>query len=132
MVLSSCQISGRGKTHFFCNHLEMLEARRRLAMTCPLEQALAVMVTTFHKYSGKEGDKYKLSKQELKELLNKELPVFGSKQMDEAEFRRLMNDLDHDKDSEVDFKEYVCFLACITMGFNEFFKDGPTKQPRKK
>ncbi|KFV50543.1 Protein S100-A4 [Gavia stellata] len=97
-------------------------------MACPLEQALATMVTTFHKYSGKEGDKYKLSKAELKELLNKELP----KQMDEAEFRRLMNDLDHNKDSEVDFKEYVCFLACITMGFNEFFKDGSTKQPRKK
>ncbi|KAI1229977.1 hypothetical protein IHE44_0010691 [Lamprotornis superbus] len=88
-------------------------------MACPLEQALALMVTTFHKYSGKEGDKYKLSKAELKELLNKELPVFGSKQMDEAEFKRLMNDLDHNKDSEVDFKEYVCFLACITMGFNE-------------
>ncbi|XP_010010502.1 PREDICTED: protein S100-A4-like isoform X2 [Nestor notabilis] len=100
-------------------------------MACPLEQALAVMVTTFHKYSGKEGDKYKLSKQELKELLNKELPVFGS-QMDDAEFKRLMNDLDHDKDSEVDFKEYVCFLACITMGFNEFFRDSPTKQLRKK
>lgn len=54
------------------------------------------------------------------------------KQMDEAEFRRLMNDLDHNKDSEVDFKEYVCFLACITMGFNEFFKDAPPKQLRKK
>ncbi|NXB78853.1 S10A4 protein, partial [Donacobius atricapilla] len=105
---------------------------RRLAMACPLEQAMAIMVTTFHKYSGKEGDKYKLSKAELKELLNKELPIFGSKQMDEAEFKRLMNDLDHNKDSEVDFKEYVCFLACITMGFNEFFKDDPSKQHRRK
>ncbi|XP_035423289.1 protein S100-A4-like [Cygnus atratus] len=99
-------------------------------MACPLEQALAVMVTTFHKYSGKEGDKYKLSKAELKELLNRELPSFGSKQMDEGEFRRLVNDLDHDKDSEVDFKEFACFLACVAMGFNEFFKDA--KQPRKK
>ncbi|NXF39191.1 S10A4 protein, partial [Nyctibius bracteatus] len=103
-----------------------------LAMACPLEQALAVMVTTFYRYSGKEGDKYKLSKAELKELLNKELPIFGSKQMDEVEFKRLMNDLDHNKDSEMDFKEYACFLACVTMGFNEFFKDGPPKQPRKK
>ncbi|KAM4755501.1 uncharacterized protein ACIQIH_019419 [Cyanocitta cristata] len=101
-------------------------------MACPLEQAMAVMVTTFHKYSGKEGDKYKLSKAELKELLNKELPIFGSKQMDEVEFKRLMNDLDHNKDSEVDFKEYVCFLACVTMGFNEFFKDDPSKQHRRK
>ncbi|NXX98639.1 S10A4 protein, partial [Centropus bengalensis] len=103
-----------------------------LAMAFPLEQAMAVMVSTFHKYSGKEGDKFKLSKGELKELLNKELPSFGSKQMDEVEFKRLVNDLDHNKDSEVDFKEYVCFLACITMGFNEFFKDCPTRQCRKK
>ncbi|NWH92257.1 S10A4 protein, partial [Aegithalos caudatus] len=79
----------------------------------PLEQAMALMVTTFHKYSAKEGDKYKLSKAELKELLSKELPVFGS-------------------DSEVDFKEYVCFLACVTMAFNDFFKDDPSKQHRRK
>lgn len=52
------------------------------------------------------------------------------KQMDEGEFRRLMNDLDHDKDSEVDFKEYACFLACVAMGYNEFFRDA--QRPRKK
>ncbi|XP_062453782.1 protein S100-A4-like isoform X2 [Rhea pennata] len=100
-------------------------------MATSLEQALTAMVCTFHKYSGREGDKYKLSKAELKELLNKELPVFGS-QMDEGEFRRIMNDLDHNKDSEVDFQEFACFMACIAMGFNEFFKDCPSKQPRKK
>uniref|UniRef100_A0A8B9QN80 Protein S100 n=1 Tax=Apteryx owenii TaxID=8824 RepID=A0A8B9QN80_APTOW len=90
------------------------------------------MVCTFHKYSGREGDKYKLSKAELKELLNEELPVFGSGQMDEGEFRRIVNDLDHNKDGEVDFQEFSCFMACIAMGFHEFFKDCPGKQPRKK
>ncbi|XP_005062486.1 PREDICTED: protein S100-A4-like [Ficedula albicollis] len=100
-------------------------------MACPLEQALAVVVATFHKYSGKEGDKYKLNKAELQELLLKELPSF-SKQTSEASLQQLMNSLDCNSDSEVDFQEYVTFLACMAMMCNDFFRELPDKMPRKK
>ncbi|XP_008947920.1 PREDICTED: protein S100-A4-like [Merops nubicus] len=101
-------------------------------MATPLEQSLAVMVSTFHKYSGKEGDKYKLSKQELKEMLLKELPSFSvSKQTSDASLQQLMSNLDCNSDSEVDFQEYVTFLACMAMMCNEFFQDYPNKMPRR-
>ncbi len=38
-----------------------------------LENAMQLMIQTFHKYSGNEGDKYTLSRQELKEMLTQEL-----------------------------------------------------------
>nr|XP_013797891.1 PREDICTED: protein S100-A6-like isoform X2 [Apteryx mantelli mantelli] len=91
-------------------------------MAWPLEQALAVMVSTFHKYSGKEGDKYKLSKQELRELLTKELPSFISK-LQEAEIVGLMADLDRNQDQEVNFQEYVTFLGALAMIYNEALQE---------
>uniref|UniRef100_U3KBY8 S100 calcium binding protein A4 n=1 Tax=Ficedula albicollis TaxID=59894 RepID=U3KBY8_FICAL len=97
-------------------------------MACPLEQALAVVVATFHKYSGKEGDKYKLNKAELQELLLKELPSFSvseTREIGDSGGRepRLMNSLDCNSDSEVDFQEYVTFLACMAMMCNDFFRE---------
>nr|XP_058155226.1 protein S100-B isoform X3 [Dasypus novemcinctus] len=53
---------------------------RRLSFGPPrmseLEKAVVALIDVFHQYSGKEGDKHKLKKSELKELINNELSHF--------------------------------------------------------
>lgn len=41
-----------------------------------LEKAVVALIDVFHQYSGREGDKHKLKKSELKELINNELSHF--------------------------------------------------------
>ncbi|XP_042537925.1 protein S100-A2 [Dipodomys merriami] len=96
-------------------------------MSSPLEQALLTLVSTFHKYSGQEGDKFKLSKGELKELLRKELPSFVGEKVDEEGLKKLMSSLDDNSDQEVDFKEYAIFLAIVTVMCNDFFQGSPER-----
>lgn len=114
------------------SHLLSLGLVSTVTMARPLEEALDVIVSTFHKYSGKEGDKFKLNKTELKELLTRELPSFLGKRTDEAAFQKVMSNLDSNRDNEVDFQEYCVFLSCIAMMCNEFFEGCPDKEPRKK
>ncbi|XP_077011797.1 protein S100-A6 [Tamandua tetradactyla] len=89
-------------------------------MACPLDQAICLLVSTFHKYSGREGDRNTLSKRELKELIQKELAI-GSKLQD-AEIAKLMDELDRNKDQEVNFQEYVTFLGALAMIYSEALK----------
>uniref|UniRef100_A0A668SKG5 Protein S100 n=3 Tax=Oreochromis aureus TaxID=47969 RepID=A0A668SKG5_OREAU len=86
-----------------------------------LQQGMAILIATFHKYSGKEGDKLTLSKGELKELLEKELGDIFGKTTDKAALDKIFKDLDANADGTVDFQEYVTLVACLTMLCNEFF-----------
>uniref|UniRef100_A0A4X1W196 Protein S100 n=1 Tax=Sus scrofa TaxID=9823 RepID=A0A4X1W196_PIG len=73
-----------------------------------LETAMETLINVFHAHSGKEGDKYKLSKKELKELLQTELSGF----LDDADaVDKVMKELDENGDGEVDFQEYVVLVA---------------------
>ncbi|XP_067395419.1 protein S100-A2-like [Emydura macquarii macquarii] len=100
-------------------------------MASPLEQALGVMVGTFRKYSGKEGDRYKLSKAEMKELLLAELPSFVGDQVDESDLKKLMGNLDDNGDEELDFQEYAVFLALTARLCDEFFQECADERNRK-
>ncbi|XP_048366056.1 protein S100-A1 [Sphaerodactylus townsendi] len=90
-------------------------------MASQLESAMEGLITVFHNYSGKEGDKYKLSKKELKELLQNELSMFLENQRDTSVVDGIMHDLDENGDGEVDFPEFVTLVAGLTVVCNEFF-----------
>ncbi|XP_038624776.1 protein S100-A1 [Tachyglossus aculeatus] len=92
-------------------------------MGSELEQAMESLINIFHTHSGKEGDKYKLSKKELKELLQAELAGFLDVQRDTEVVDKILKDLDENGDGEVDFQEYVVLVATLTVACNAFFWD---------
>ncbi|XP_060776774.1 LOW QUALITY PROTEIN: ictacalcin [Neoarius graeffei] len=87
-----------------------------------LQKCMAILIGTFHKYSGKDEDKKTLSKGELKELLSNELGDTLGKASDKAALDKIFNDLDENSDGVVDFQEYVTMVTCITVLCNECFK----------
>ncbi|XP_059364704.1 ictacalcin-like isoform X2 [Carassius carassius] len=83
---------------------------------------MALLISAFYKYSGKEGDKKTLSKGELKDLLTAEMADIFGKSTDKTALDKIFKDLDANQDGSVDFQEYITLVACITMICNDFFK----------
>ncbi|KAJ3598112.1 hypothetical protein NHX12_001626 [Muraenolepis orangiensis] len=70
-------------------------------MASQLERAMEGLIEVFHSYSSKEGDKYKLSRAEMKNLLQGELADF--------------------------LTEFVVLVAALTVACNEFFVQSQQK-----
>uniref|UniRef100_A0A8C1H360 Protein S100-B-like n=3 Tax=Cyprinus carpio TaxID=7962 RepID=A0A8C1H360_CYPCA len=87
-----------------------------------LESCLGTIIEVFHKYSSKEGDKYKLKKSELKDLLTNEFPTLTEHVKDQATMDSLMESVDTDGDSECDFQEFMTFITMVTICCHEFFE----------
>ncbi|MEQ2236864.1 hypothetical protein ILYODFUR_016960 [Ilyodon furcidens] len=96
-----------------------------------LENAMQLMIQTFHKYSGNEGDKYTLSRAELKELLTTELGTYLGNAQDKEAVDKVMNDLDSNNDGEVDFTEFVILVGALTVACNDFFLEYNDKPGKK-
>ncbi|XP_071373798.1 S100 calcium binding protein S isoform X1 [Centroberyx affinis] len=96
-----------------------------------LESAMQMLIKTFHKYSGKEGDKYTLSRSELKELLVEELGSYLGSSKDNEGVEKVMNDLDANNDGEVDFTEFIILMGALTVACNDFFLEYKTDEKPK-
>ncbi|KAF7207204.1 protein S100-B [Nothobranchius furzeri] len=86
-----------------------------------LENAMATIIAVFQKYSEREGDKHKLKKSELKDLLHDELPDLMAHVKDQSTLDSLMESLDTDGDSECNFQEFMAFVSVVTACCHEFF-----------
>ncbi|XP_043116330.1 protein S100-A1 isoform X1 [Puntigrus tetrazona] len=98
-----------------------IKDKKQTNMVSKLEDAMEGLIKVFHTYSSKEGDKYKLSKAELKSLLQGELSDFLAASKDPMVVEKIMSDLDENRDGEVDFQEFVVLVAALTVACNEFF-----------
>ncbi|KAM4690326.1 protein S100-A1 [Rhinophrynus dorsalis] len=90
-------------------------------MSSQLEGAMQTLISVFHNYSAREGDKYKLSRRELKDLLQNELGEYLETQKDATSVDKIMKELDENGDGEVDFQEFVILVASLTVACNNFF-----------
>ncbi|KAG7278183.1 hypothetical protein CRUP_002143 [Coryphaenoides rupestris] len=88
-----------------------------------VQDAICTLIAIFQKYAEQGGDKYKLSKEELKELLNAEMGDMIGNVNDPKVIDKVMADMDTNADNSVDFKEFMTMIACVTMICHEFWVD---------
>ncbi|XP_006258970.1 protein S100-P [Alligator mississippiensis] len=91
-----------------------------------LETAMGMIIAVFDRYAATEGNKLTLTKAELKTLLEKELPNFLESAKDKDALDKILKNLDENRDSEVDFNEFVVFVAAMTSCCHKYFEQkGP-------
>ncbi|XP_068431468.1 ictacalcin-like [Clinocottus analis] len=84
-----------------------------------IQQAMALLIHAFETYAGTDTDKDTMTKEELKEMLQKE---FGGNAIDQKAVDCAFQTMDANKDNSVDFKEFVTMVACLTMSCHQHFK----------
>ncbi|NXJ78405.1 S100P protein, partial [Trogon melanurus] len=92
-----------------------------------LETAMGMTIAVFDKYSKADGNRRTLNKAELKTLMEKELPNFLSSGKDKDAIDKLFKNLDENGDSQVDFKEFVIFVATLTCLCHQYFEHKAAK-----
>ncbi|KAJ0068583.1 hypothetical protein NL108_009702 [Boleophthalmus pectinirostris] len=83
-----------------------------------LENGMLAIIKVFHKYS---GQKCKLRKAELKELINNEMNHFIKTIHENETLDQLFTDLDQNGDQWIDFPEFITLIAMVTSACHDLF-----------
>ncbi|KAJ0006431.1 hypothetical protein NQD34_013704 [Periophthalmus magnuspinnatus] len=79
-----------------------------------LPVAMCAIMKVFDKYAGKEGDTDKLSKNEMKDLIQAELSPMIKDAQNPGQVNELFKCMDANGDDQVDFTEFMIALAVFT------------------
>ncbi|XP_061574383.1 protein S100-A10b [Cololabis saira] len=96
-----------------------------------LERSMESLIMVFHRYAKEGGDKKTLNKKEMKKLIEAELPNFLKTQKDPHTLDRIMKDLDQNRDDELDFEEFVPFVAGLSIACEKHFALHQDKKGKK-
>lgn len=83
---------------------------------------MGMIIAVFDNYAKADGNRQTLTKAELKTLLENEFPNFLASGKDKDAIDTVFKNLDENGDSEVDFKEFVIFVAALTCCCHKYFE----------
>ncbi|XP_072450598.1 protein S100-A1-like [Chiloscyllium punctatum] len=90
-------------------------------MTLPskTEVAMQNLIEVFHHYA--KNEKHTLNKEQMKQFMGAELSGLCKNQKNVESFDRMMKDLDFDGDGQLNFEEFVSFVAGVMFSCNEIY-----------
>ncbi|XP_068613842.1 protein S100-A11-like [Brachionichthys hirsutus] len=92
-----------------------------------LEKCMESLIFIFHRYAGQDDDGRKLSKKELKKLIEEELPSFIKAQKNPQTVDSIMKDLDLNKDDKLDFEEFLPLVAGLALACEKCYNSREKK-----
>ncbi|KAF6720649.1 Protein S100-A10 [Oryzias melastigma] len=96
-------------------------------MPSELENAMESLIKVFHRYA-KDS---RLSRRELRELMENELSNFLKAQKDPAAVDKIMKDLDANGDGQVDFEEFVSLVVGLSVACEQCYQMQMKKTGKK-
>ncbi|KAM5125987.1 protein S100-A2-like [Mantella aurantiaca] len=88
-----------------------------------VEDVMAAMIVKFEKYAAsKDRDANTMSYDELYAMAIKEFPTLCSSTNKDEILKGIIGKMDANNDKLVDFEEFMCFVACVTIAVRKITK----------